>query len=64
MSLREFLSDRSDLSQVELPVTIGIGAAKQIDDLTITWPGGATQRVAQVAIDQTVAVRQFGGRPE
>ena len=61
---RQVMPTRGYLSQVELPVTIGIGAAKQIDDLAITWPGGATQRVAQVAIDQTVTVRQFGGRPE
>jgi hypothetical protein len=61
---RQVMPTRGYLSQVELPVTIGIGAANQIDDLTITWPGGATQRVAQVAIDRTVTVRQFGSQPE
>ncbi|MCA8955929.1 MAG: CRTAC1 family protein, partial [Planctomycetes bacterium] len=36
---------RSYLSQVELPVTIGLGTHRAVDQLTIHWPGGAVQKV-------------------
>ena len=32
---------RSYLSQVELPVTFGLGDAPRLDELTVHWPGGA-----------------------
>ena len=38
----------------------GLGAATAAD-LTIRWPGGATERVANVAADQLVVVREGAG---
>lgn len=49
---------RSYLSQVELPVTLGLGAADHIERLTIRWPDGARQQVPQVEIDRLLEVEQ------
>ncbi len=37
---RVVMPTRSYLSQVELPVTFGLGGAGTIDRLEIIWPGG------------------------
>lgn len=42
---RQVMPSRSYLSQSELPVTIGLGNATQIQSVEIAWPGGAVQRV-------------------
>ena len=47
---------RSYLSQVELPVTFGLGQCDTIDQLTITWPDGTRQEFKNPAIDQTLEV--------
>lgn len=47
---RLLTSGRSFLSQVELPVTFGLGNTDIIDNLIITWPGGQRQAVN---VDQT-----------
>ena len=55
---RQVMPTRSYLSQVELPVTIGLGAHTEVEDLVIFWPDGGRQEVPDVAIDTTVIVRQ------
>lgn len=49
---------RSYLSQVELPVTIGLGDHTHVDSVTVTWPGGGEQSVADVTIDGLTTVQQ------
>ena len=49
---------RSYLSQVELPVTFGLGVSKAIDRVIVTWPNGKQQTVLQPAIDQVLFVEQ------
>ena len=51
---------RSYLSQVELPVTFGLGTAATIDRLEVTWPDGATQTVdaAELGVDRELVVRR------
>ena len=49
---------RSYLSQSELPVTIGLGAALRPDEVEILWPGGARQPVPQVQVDQITTVTE------
>lgn len=49
---------RSYLSQVELPVTLGLGVATQVDSLQVTWPGGQVQPVTVEGIDTTLTVIQ------
>ena len=49
---------RSYLSQVELPVTFGLGASNVVDRVTIQWPNGKTQVISQPETDQLLVVVQ------
>lgn len=51
---------RSYLSQVELPVTIGLGKDTAVDKLEILWPDGSTQSVTSPTLDGTTIVQQSG----
>ncbi len=53
---RQVMPTRSYLSQVELPVTFGLGTVAKVDSLTVTWPDGTQQIVPDVAIDQVRVV--------
>ncbi|MEN8803508.1 MAG: CRTAC1 family protein [Thiogranum sp.] len=55
---RDVLPARSFLSQVELPVTFGLGENDSIDTLRIIWPDGTIQSLAAVEIDTTLTVIQ------
>ena len=49
---------RGYLSQVELPLTFGLGTATSVDELSVTWPGGQVQRVPVTSIDRLMTVTQ------
>jgi hypothetical protein len=49
---------RSYLSQVELPLTFGLGATARVDALEVTWPDGRVQRVPVEAVDRVLDVGQ------
>ena len=49
---------RGYLSQVELPLTFGLGPAATVDELTVTWPGGQVQHVAVPGVDRVLRVVQ------
>lgn len=55
---RLVMPTRSYLSQVELPVTFGLGPSDKIDSVRIRWPDGSMQDLKDVAIDQTHRVQQ------
>lgn len=55
---RRVMPSRSYLSQVELPVTFGLGAAQQVTSLAIVWPDGTRQEVVDPALDEVLLVRQ------
>ena len=55
---RQVMPSRSYLSQVELPVTFGLGSADRIDALRIRWPDGSLQDLAPPAADQVLVVEQ------
>jgi len=55
---RQVMPARSYLSQVELPVTFGLGAATEIERVTIHWPDGSVQDVSNVQIDRLLTVEQ------
>jgi len=55
---RQVMPTRSYLSQVELPVTFGLGGADRVDALRIEWPDGSTQDVRVDVVDQTLHVEQ------
>jgi len=55
---RTVMPTRSYQSQVELPVTFGLGQADSVKQITVRWPGGAVQNVEPTAVDQQIAVTQ------
>jgi hypothetical protein len=59
---RQVMPTRSYLSQVELPVTFGLGKTAKIDSLTVRWPGkGGEQKVENVPVDRVVVIEQGKG---
>jgi hypothetical protein len=55
---RSVMPSRSYLSQVELPVTFGLGESTTVDELTVHWPGGQAQKVPVNGVDTTLTVIQ------
>ncbi|MFM9960287.1 MAG: CRTAC1 family protein [Planctomycetaceae bacterium] len=55
---RLVMPTRSYLSQVELPVTFGLGSAEKIDEVRIRWPDGSTRELKGVSIDKLNQVQQ------
>lgn len=55
---RQVTPTRSYLSQSELPITLGLGGSTQVEDLEVTWPGGAKQKVAGAKLDQTTVITE------
>lgn len=49
---------RSYLSQMELPVTFGLGDASEIERVTVHWPDGSTEDVTDLKVDQRITVTQ------
>jgi enediyne biosynthesis protein E4 len=55
---RQVMPTRSYLSQSELPITIGLGAADKFDAIEITWPGGQVQKVTNARVDALTVIEQ------
>ena len=55
---RTVIPTRSYQSQVELPVTFGLGQNKVVKKITIRWPGGSVQELPHEGIDQQIDVVQ------
>ena len=55
---RVVMPTKSYLSQSELPVTIGLGAATRLDEVTVLWPGGASQKVPNLKLDALNEIRE------
>jgi len=55
---RQVMPARSYLSQVELPLTFGLGETAQVDSVRIYWPDGSTQTLTDVPLDRPVVVEQ------
>ncbi|HSR54192.1 MAG TPA: CRTAC1 family protein [Acidobacteriota bacterium] len=55
---RPVMPTRSYISQVELPVTFGLGDDPSIESLRVIWPDGAVQEIADVAADQEITVNK------
>jgi hypothetical protein len=53
---RAVMPSRSYLSQVELPVTFGLGSRDAVDSLRVRWPDGETQEVPVTALDTTLEI--------
>jgi enediyne biosynthesis protein E4 len=59
---RQVMPARGYLSQVELPVTFGLGETTEIERLLIRWPDGSEQVVEGPEIDTLLVVEQPGGK--
>ena len=55
---RQVMPTRSYLSQVELPVTFGLGRTDRIDSLKVEWPDGTRQELSNVPIDSVLIIDQ------
>ncbi len=57
---RKLMPTRSYLSQVEMPLTFGLGEHDHLDALRVTWPDGSTQDVDvnSIAIDAQTTITQ------
>lgn len=55
---RRVMPSRSFMSQVELPVTFGLGQAKRVQRLTVSWPDGTRQVVPVGQIDTLLEITQ------
>ncbi len=56
---RQVMPTRSYLSQVELPVTFGLGPGGSVERLRILWPDGSRQDVDSVEPGKMIRVRQL-----
>jgi len=57
---QQVMPTRGYLSQSELPVTLGLGKADNVDELTVIWPGGERQKVdvTKLRLDAINSLRQ------
>jgi hypothetical protein len=55
---RQVMPTRSYLSQVELPVTIGLGDHTSIEQVRVVWPDGTKQEVPNAKIDGLTTVTE------
>jgi hypothetical protein len=55
---RMFRTGSSYLSQSERPLLFGLGEAAHVDEITVRWPSGATDRVSRVAADQGLSITE------
>jgi hypothetical protein len=55
---RLVMPTRSYLSQVELPVTFGLGTSTKIDILEVRWPDGTVTKPAVPVVDRAIVIQQ------
>ncbi|HVS64438.1 MAG TPA: CRTAC1 family protein [Thermoanaerobaculia bacterium] len=60
---RQVMPTKSYLSQVELPLTFGLGDATAVDSLEITWPDGETEVIGEVGLDRLLVVDRTAPSP-
>ena len=57
---QQVMPTRSYNSQVEMPVTFGLGTADRVEGVTIDWPDGSIELLSRIDVDRTHTVRQSG----
>ncbi len=55
---RQVMAAKSYLSQSELPVTVGIGRATKVEEISVVWPGKTIQKVTNWRLNDTTVVTQ------
>ncbi len=56
--VHEQLPSRGWLSSSDYLIHVGLGANKSIDSVAIIWPGGMSQTLKSISINQTIPLRQ------
>jgi hypothetical protein len=59
---REVMPTRGYLSQVELPLTFGLGSADRVDGVDIQWPDGTRQKLGPQEVDRLIEIVQGEGK--
>ncbi len=59
--LGEVISGGSYLSQSDLRVHFGLGSHSRVDKAEVTWPGGKTEILTNLAVDHFYSVREGSG---
>lgn len=49
------------LGQSIQPIHVGLGYVNRVDEVLVEWPGGATEKVTDVAVNQTITIREGQG---
>jgi len=60
---RQVMPTRSYLSQMELPVTFGLGTADRVERLEVTWPDGAREVFPVPGVDRLLTLERGRGEP-
>jgi hypothetical protein len=55
---RQVMPTRSYLSQVQLPVSFGLGKVQKVDMVRVKWPDGSSREISNVALDSVLVVEQ------
>ena len=55
---RQVMPTRGYLSQVELPITFGLGQAKSIESMRVIWPDGSAKTVHDATAGRMIVVEQ------
>ena len=55
---RRVMPSRSFMSQVEMPVTFGLGSTVAVEKLRIIWPDGTRQEISPARVDQLLELRK------
>jgi hypothetical protein len=55
---RQISPTKSYLSQVELPVTFGLGSSGKAEEVKVTWPDGSILSLRDVGVDRLVEITQ------
>ena len=61
--VRAVMPARSYLSQVELPLTFGLGEARRVETVIVRWPDGEEESWTDLAVDTTHDLRRGQGEP-
>ena len=59
--IREVLSGSSYISQSDLRQHFGLGQAKRVDQIEVSWPSGHIDRLPSVDTDQFIVVEEGRG---